>query len=127
MIYFIQDTEKFTIKIGHTEKDTPEARRRACQTGNSALLTILAAIPGEEKDEKALHDRFAKHRLMGEWFSPATEILALVIAAKPQRLHLAADAAPELDFSKWPLNIYLAGKISSKDWRHSIVRWRKPS
>lgn len=115
MIYFIQDNERFHIKIGYTSDDNPEARKRALQTGSSSGLTVLATMPGSMEDEKALHRRFAKWRVVGEWFSPHPEILKLISQNQHQQ---------QVDFrSIWPLKIYLAGKINTQfDWRMDILR-----
>ena len=50
MIYFLQDSERFGIKIGYAKNDA-EARAATLQTGNQIPLVILATTPGERKDE----------------------------------------------------------------------------
>lgn len=81
MIYFIQDSGTLAIKIGYTAGDSPEARRKALQTGNPSPLVLLAAAEGDTTDEAALHRRFAEARIGGEWFRPVPELITTIIAA----------------------------------------------
>lgn len=39
---------------------------------------LIGAVPGDEDDEKSLHERFAHLRVKGEWFKPADELLAYI-------------------------------------------------
>ena len=77
MIYFLQDGEG-RIKIGYTGKEDVEDRRRAAQTYNATPVKVLGTVLGTEADEKDLHRRFAAYRTNGEWFQPASELLALI-------------------------------------------------
>lgn len=74
-IYFIRAGR--TVKIGYTGGD-PRKRLAALQTGNHRRLDLVLAIPGELADEARLHDRFAAHRVTGEWFTYARPVRALV-------------------------------------------------
>jgi len=38
-------------------------------------LELLAVIPGTEKDEEELHQKFATYRLAGEWFTLSDSIM----------------------------------------------------
>jgi hypothetical protein len=49
-------------------------RRADLQTGTPKRLEIYLVIPGSRADERALHQRFAKYRLKGEWFLFADEL-----------------------------------------------------
>ncbi len=120
MIYFLQDPSDNAIKIGFTASDTPEGRIRACQTGNPRPLALLATIPGDEAAERGLHQTFTGDRLHGEWFRPSPAVLAFIIQAQTALAAKAASVpAPKTD--RWPLTIYLAGKISREDWRNNVV------
>lgn len=66
-VYFIGDASADTVKIGWS-KDNPERRLAQLQTGNSEQLHLYGAIPGTQRDEKALHERFIGLHLRGEWF-----------------------------------------------------------
>ncbi len=62
------------IKIGFA-RDV--GRRFAnIQSCSPIPLELLAAVTGTMKTERDYHLRFAEHRLHGEWFSPAPDILA---------------------------------------------------
>lgn len=126
MIYFTQDSGNLNIKIGYTGSDTPDGRTKTLQTGNSSLLVVLATMPGTQQDEDRLHQRFAAARVAGEWFRPVPELLRLIAQAvaaaevekvKPPPMVMVSPATE----IRWPATIYLAGKISKRDWRHTIV------
>jgi hypothetical protein len=53
------------VKIGYTKGD-PKKRLASLQTGQPMALSLLWAAPGDY--EHALHQRFAEHRVRGEWF-----------------------------------------------------------
>jgi hypothetical protein len=72
-IYFIGG-DTGAIKIGLAR--SPERRLISLQCGSPIQLRILAQGPGSQRDERALHQRFAAHRLHGEWFEPHPTILA---------------------------------------------------
>ena len=73
MVYFIGAIEG-PIKIG-TSTDIIR-RLRALQSSHPEPLYLFAADAGGSQKERAYHTRFAKHRLTGEWFARAPEILA---------------------------------------------------
>lgn len=82
-IYFFQGECGGPIKIGYSL--SPRQRLKELQTGYPDLLKVLAIIRGTEKDEKEMHERFAKFRLRGEWFRPDAELLAEISALKEAR------------------------------------------
>lgn len=61
------------IKIGLAVN--PLDRLRSLQTAHPKKLRLLATVPGDHRAEAAYHQRFATHRLQGEWFAPHAEIL----------------------------------------------------
>lgn len=71
-IYFVKAENGF-IKIGITR----DVLRRFfnLQTSSPLSLTLVASMPGTEEEEAQLHSRFEKHKVKGEWYSPATELL----------------------------------------------------
>jgi hypothetical protein len=79
--YFIQVGDDGPIKIGQTS--SPEARIRAIDAFNPSKLNVLLVIKCRGH-ERALHVRFAQHRLKGEWFAPAPEILAVIDELRSQ-------------------------------------------
>lgn len=76
MIYFIKNVANGTIKIGFSDK--PNKRLSELQTGSADKLVLIKAIDGDESVEAALHEQFALHRLQGEWFSPADELIQFI-------------------------------------------------
>ena len=69
-IYFVTTDHQF-VKIGFATSIA--VRMRTLQTGSPRPLHLLLSIGGSFEDERALHRRFAEHRVQGEWFrlSPA--------------------------------------------------------
>lgn len=76
-IYFVRCDATKRIKIGYA-RDIPK-RMRELQCGNSQPLTLLGAIEAHSKDdERKIHQRFAEHRIFGEWFTENHELLAFI-------------------------------------------------
>lgn len=88
-VYFIQAINGGPIKIGFAKN----IRRRlvGLQTSHPYELVVLAHRPGSKELEAHLHVKHGRHRLIGEWFEPHTDVLAEVEAAKkfPQNNYLA--------------------------------------
>jgi len=76
-IYFIQAVDGTgPIKIGSSDK--PLCRLSQCSSWSPVPLKIIATVKGGLYHERALHERFAEHRLHGEWFAPAQELHLLI-------------------------------------------------
>lgn len=73
-VYMIQAGEDGPIKIGFTGCVT--SRRATLQTAHWQTLRVLAAFRGSTEDEMAMRVRLNAHRLRGEWFAPAPDVLA---------------------------------------------------
>lgn len=74
-VYFIQaGGSDGAIKIGWA--DDVEKRRSDLQTANPEELRIIGVKAGVRDMEKALHRKLAPHRIRGEWFRAAPEVLA---------------------------------------------------
>lgn len=130
MIYIIRDEELHRLKIGFTDADTPESRRKALQTGNSSRLAIVAVFPGDRQAEDELHDRFDSERILGEWFQDTPDVLKSlfeIVEKNGFRMgveHVAKRTERRDGFfpdKTWPLAIYLAGKIEKNCWRRALV------
>lgn len=67
VIYIAQRVRDEAVKIGWTSD--VERRLRELRKVESDGVVLLAAFPGEKRDESALHELFAKYRLEGEWFA----------------------------------------------------------
>jgi hypothetical protein len=75
-VYFVRDDAAGAVKIGWTRQLA--SRLAALQTASANRLVLLGRIPGSLADEAALHQRFAGHRVRGEWFRADPELLAAV-------------------------------------------------
>jgi len=75
-VYFVQGEKGGPIKIG-TSKDVNK-RLHALHTGFPVKLKLLAVLPGNERVECGLHQRFKEFRLSGEWFRPVKELLEYI-------------------------------------------------
>lgn len=74
-VYFLQAGDGGPIKIGSTYDIW--LRRGMLQVMNAAELKVLGFDKnGKLEQERALHERFAEHRIRGEWFHPHPDILA---------------------------------------------------
>jgi hypothetical protein len=71
-IYFVQRGVDGPIKIGTAR--SPKRRIAELQTACAEILVPLAICPGGKKMERQYHERFARHRIAGEWFNPDVEI-----------------------------------------------------
>jgi hypothetical protein len=76
-VYFI-GSDCGRIKIGYTADARPEARLGTLQTSSPRRLTVLAYCEGDEALEHRLHGELGEHWVVGEWFDPAPDVLALV-------------------------------------------------
>lgn len=76
MVYFIQAGENGPIKIGKSVD--PQKRLAQLQTSSERPLRILLTLVGDESRECAYHKLWAEHRIRGEWFDPAPEIVEYV-------------------------------------------------
>lgn len=72
LVYFVGG-DTGPIKIGHSRH--LDRRLRDIQWGNHEKVRLLASAPGGQRAEARYHKRFIRHRLEGEWFSRAPEIL----------------------------------------------------
>lgn len=82
MIYFMQDSGTFHIKIGFVEGNnltSAEMRMKALQTGNPSVLVLLATMPGGRSEEARQHHKHAEDRICGEWFRPTPEIIKTIL------------------------------------------------
>ncbi len=79
LIYFLHEPELGRLKIGWSGRDVT-TRLRAFQVGNSQDLKLLGVLPGSERDEAALHRRFARFKLpeRREWFEATDGMMAEV-------------------------------------------------
>jgi hypothetical protein len=93
MIYFVQAASG-PIKIGFTDNWT--RRKNSLQHGTYEELKKLLVMPGKLEGEQALHRLFSAHRIRGEWFRPAPEVLALIASRMADDIKFAFADAYEL-------------------------------
>lgn len=79
-VYFIGG-EDGPVKIGRAF--VPEQRLKEIQCGYPYPLKVLATVCGGAGLERAYHERFAAHRLNGEWFERHPDILAEIESLAP--------------------------------------------
>lgn len=72
IVYVATDMEG-RVKIGFTSGPL-ERRMRQLSSAVGYHMFCLAGFPGTRKEEGLLHERFARWRLQGEWFSDCAEI-----------------------------------------------------
>ena len=77
-IYFIESRSEQVIKIGFATNI--HERVRDHQTSNPSPLLFLGFVPGDRREERALHLRFAADRVRGEWFAPSHELRSFIRA-----------------------------------------------
>lgn len=95
-VYFLGPArDNAPVKIGFTT-GVVENRLKSIQTGYPERLTVLATVEGTIYDESALHARFARARLHGEWFKRTPELMELM-AAYRERKKLTAARAQETE------------------------------
>lgn len=83
-VYFIESGDApGPIKIGFAFDPVQRLKTLAC--ANPHGLSLLAKFPGTQSDERALHRRFRKQNITGEWFAPSDDLWALI------RLHWCLD------------------------------------
>lgn len=84
LVYFIEALGADRIKIGYSVN--PKARLKNLQTGSAFELSLVGTVEQQEWPEGSLHQRFAAHRIQGEWFHFAADIRAFIAehAKKPR-------------------------------------------
>ena len=71
--YFVLNETRGTVKIG--KSFDVGKRLPSIQTGSSDELRVICIAPDVGPfSERALHERFKKYRIRGEWFSYSEEI-----------------------------------------------------
>ena len=75
-VYFIGSPRGGPVKIGFSA--APRRRLGELQTASPVRLEILGLVSGTREMEQEFHERFAKHRLNGEWFEPCSELLDFI-------------------------------------------------
>jgi len=77
-VYFVRSEGDGSVKIGFSVR--PSLRVQQLRTSSPHALILIAIMPGDKRDERALHRRFRSARIHGEWFRPVPELLAFIEA-----------------------------------------------
>lgn len=75
-IYFMRVDGLEPIKIGHAADINK--RLANLQTGVPNKVSLLAKFAGFKHSELILHTMFEEHRVRGEWFNPAPEVMNMI-------------------------------------------------
>lgn len=81
VVYFCRSKDGGPVKIGYAAN--AESRLKELQTSHHSELELVNAIAGTHTDEHALHVRFAKYRLKGEWFRFIGPVKRYILSLKP--------------------------------------------
>lgn len=93
-VYFIKDESTGFVKIGYSDK--PNNRLKSLQTSSANKLTLVKTVEGDRTLEFALHEKFAKHKVRGEWFSlPSIDEAIAATCSAEQRTQTAWKEAYE--------------------------------
>lgn len=82
VVYFMRAPSNGRLKIGYTADLTTRATLLRSATGEA--LELIGAIPGDRDVEAGFHAEFSDHRIVGEWFHPAGELLGRIESFRPQ-------------------------------------------
>lgn len=75
-VYFAHSASLGLIKIGCTANLKKRVRHLTVECGHRASL--LLAMPGNRKRERAMHRRFRAHAVSNEWFRPEGKLAAFL-------------------------------------------------
>lgn len=81
MIYFIKCNNY--VKIGRSID--PKRRLVDLQTGNPFKLTLIRTLNEKDFEESALHKKFNRFRVRGEWFRYSETIKMFVASSGKQK------------------------------------------
>ena len=115
-LYLIISADQRAAKIGRTKR--PRDRLSQIQNGNSARLTLYAAIRTTGAAEAALHERLAKFRIGGEWFRHVPMLKAIFCSLEEdewdaQYIHGRGMTADEVVTSAgFGIRSYLADRVN---------------
>ena len=93
----MQSVDGGPVKIGHSED--VDRRREQLESHYGRPLALLKVMPGGRDEERALHERFAEHRIgRTEQFRPAPDLMEfigrpLLVGANPDAIE-AMESAP---------------------------------
>lgn len=75
-VYLIYNSNRNVVKIGYGTD--PIKRLSTLQIGCIDRLDLLCTFNGGISDEKTLHEKLSKFRIVGEWFEYTEELISVV-------------------------------------------------
>lgn len=95
-LYVVHDPVADAIKIGTTK--TPRPRISNLAVGNPNPIETVVVVPAPAGLERALHQFLADHRIRGEWFATAPQVLIVCeLLLSAGDFHRDAEATSEPD------------------------------
>ena len=82
-VYFIRDADRPEVKIGYSA--APHERLRQLQFKFRRKLQLLKYMPGDLRDEKALHRKFKDEALGYEWFRLSDRLARFIGRRRPAK------------------------------------------
>jgi hypothetical protein len=113
-VYMIRAGEDGPVKIGKAVD--PIERMAVLQTYHFLTLHIMRVFEGGEVEERALHQRFARLRIRGEWFAFAPELQGDV--GLPETTVEAITTAIADPYKAVPVG------FDKMWWRQAVKAWR---
>jgi hypothetical protein len=120
MIYFLQSPDGGPVKIGHTVN--LDVRRQQLESYYRQPLALLATREGGRAEERAIHERFAEHRLgRTEQFRPVAEIMAFI--GRPLLVGADPDAVEAMVGLESRVRSAITNIRSTPEWKEWLVRF----
>jgi hypothetical protein len=78
-VYFLQPkfNEEGPVKVGYSADPIRRLREHNNRLRDEPLA-LVGVFPANREQERELHRRWRRHRVLGEWFRPAPEIRAAI-------------------------------------------------
>lgn len=112
VVYFIEGGG--AVKIGTSTR--LRTRARELQACSPVRLAVVAVGLGGECDERRLHDRYAEHRLHGEWFAAGDWLRSAVESFEYRAVALRSlgmsTVDPQADYTVEPPTLVSVGRGS---------------
>ena len=112
MIYFIGNKKENICKIGVSKNVDKRIKEIQCSCPFEVEILITYAVSDDYLIEKALHNKYNKHRLNGEWFN-----LSVITEVKE-------------GINESELKIFLFGdseEVSVSDFLNKLINWKQVS
>jgi hypothetical protein len=84
LLYFMREPGG-PVKIGITHvgatlvgDHTVEIRRKQIEKASGRHMGVLATTEGSRQRERRIHEQFERLRIVGEWFSPGSDLLGFI-------------------------------------------------